>query len=139
MPAERRLQQLHFPKHHRSLLLGGTHKQSRSPHMASLALCFLPSVTRAADQSMCAKRRGYRNIEGSCLACSPVCQQKVSGVGVAMDHCQLPPGRQDGLDGTFQSEHHEGSCVVPPHHHHTLWVMTHNRMNRIDYTFPDSV
>ena len=45
-PAVRRLQQLHFPMHHKSLL-PGEHTTSR--HFASLALCFLPSVVRAAD------------------------------------------------------------------------------------------
>ena len=33
---------------------------------------------------MCVKRRGYRDIKGSCLACTPVCQQKVSRAGATM-------------------------------------------------------
>ena len=74
MAAERRLQQLHFP--HAPLV--STYNQPSSPHLASLALCFLPSVPR--DQGICVKRRGYRSIKGSsCLACSPICQQKSAG------------------------------------------------------------
>ena len=71
-----------------------THNQSSSLHFASLALCFLPSVARAAcrhsrfHKDMCVKRRGYRNIKGSCLACCPVSQQKVSRTGVAMIGCE---------------------------------------------------
>ena len=45
----RRLQQLHFPMHHKSSATRGTHNQPSSLHFASLALCFLPSVARAAD------------------------------------------------------------------------------------------
>ena len=55
-----------------------------------MAPCFLPSVARAAGPAdtlssirVCVLS-GYRDIKGSCLACSPVCQQKVSRVGVAM-------------------------------------------------------
>ena len=50
MPAVRRLQQLHFPMHHKSLLQGEHTTSSKSSlHFASLALCFLPSVARATD------------------------------------------------------------------------------------------
>ena len=36
---------------------------------------------------MCVELRGYRDIKGSCLACCPVSQQKVSRMGVAMIGC----------------------------------------------------
>ena len=45
----RQLQQLHFPMPHKTLLTRGTHNQPSSLHFASSALCFLPSVARAAD------------------------------------------------------------------------------------------
>ena len=59
----------------------GTHNQPSSLHFLSLALCFLPSVARAANpadtpssKGTCVKPKGYRNIKGSCLACCPVSQ-----------------------------------------------------------------
>ena len=38
-------------------------------------------------KGMCVERRGYRDIKGSCFACCPVSQQKVSRMGVAMIGC----------------------------------------------------
>ena len=88
----RRLQQLHFPMHHKYLLSGEhMHNQLSSLHFASLALCFLPSLARAADPEdtpasirVCVLSG---DIKGSCLACCPVSQQKVSRMGVAMIGC----------------------------------------------------
>ena len=95
-PAVRRLQQLHFPMQHKSLLPG--------EHTTSQVLCILhhwPCAfclqwlgqlilqTHLFHKDMCVKRRGYRNIKGSCLACCPVSQQKVSRMGVAMIGCEV--------------------------------------------------
>ena len=46
-------------------------------------------TARRFHKGMCVKWRGCRNIKGSCLACCPVCQQKVSRTGVAMIGCEV--------------------------------------------------
>ena len=67
-------------------------------------------------------QRGYRDIEESCLTCSPVCQQKVSRVGVAMVSHEVIACFH--LDAMFQPEHHEEFCVMPQHHPHVDGMMS---------------
>ncbi|KAL5517479.1 hypothetical protein EMCRGX_G003025 [Ephydatia muelleri] len=105
----------------------GTHNQPSSLHFASLALCFLPSLARAADPEdtpasirVCVLSR---DIKGSCLACCPVSQQKVSRMGVAMIGCGIIASfhldaKMGPAQWHVQPEHHEGCCVIPPHHCH---------------------
>ena len=90
-----RLQQLHFPMHHKTLLPG--------EHTTSQVLCILHHwpcafclqwlgqliLQTRFHEGMCVKQRGYRNIKGSCLAYYPVSQQKVSRMGVAMIGCEV--------------------------------------------------
>ena len=86
------LQQLHFPMHHK-YLLSGEHTTSRVLcilHHWPCAFC-LNSLARAADPEdtpafirVCVLSG---DIKGSCLACCPVSQQKVSRMGVAMIGC----------------------------------------------------
>ena len=90
----RRLQQLHFPMHHKYLLPGNTQPAE------FFAFCIIGPVLSAFTgkgsrscrhsrfhKGMYVERRGYRDIKGSCLACCPVSQQKVSRMGVAMIGC----------------------------------------------------
>ena len=90
-----RLQQLHFPMHHKTLLPG--------EHTTSQVLCILHHwpcafclqwlgqliLQTRFHEGMCVKQRGYRNIKGSCLAYYPVSQQMVSRMGVAMIGCEV--------------------------------------------------
>ena len=94
----RRLQQLHFSMHHKSATRR-THNQPSSLHFASLALCFLPSVARAADPAdtsasirVCVLSGEVTEIsKAAVLPVVQLVQQKVSRMGVAMIGCEVLP------------------------------------------------